>query len=263
MRVDRCIAQGWHRVVITLLLLFLATPILATLLYSLSSSWGATVLPDGVTLRWYLTLWMEPRFQDVFLRSMALNVGSLALSALVVVPAAFVVIYRYARLNALMNVLILMPFTVPPVVSSVGLLQLYADGPLRLVGTPWLLAGCYFVLALPFLYRALSDRLRALDLPALMDAAHLLGASTSSAFWYVVLPNLRSALWAALFVSFSTLLSEFVLANLLVGTRFETLQIYLYNVRTESGHYTSAIVMSYFIFTLALTWIALRLSRNR
>ena len=29
-------------------------PIFATLLYSFSSSWGATILPDGFSLKWYL-----------------------------------------------------------------------------------------------------------------------------------------------------------------------------------------------------------------
>jgi putative spermidine/putrescine transport system permease protein len=262
-RADRHPIHWWHRLVIAAVLLFLALPVLATLLYSLSTSWGATMLPDGLTLHWYVQLWHEPRFQAVFARSVLLILGSLLVSALVVVPAAFVVVYHFPRLHTLMNIVILMPFTVPPVVSSVGLLQLYSDGPLPMVGTPWVLVGCYFVLVLPFLYRALADRLRAMDLHALMDAAHLLGASTAQAFWHIVLPQLRTALLAALFVSFSTLLSEFVLANLLVGTRFETLQIYLYNVRTESGHYTSAIVMSYFGLTLALTWLALRLSRQR
>ena len=56
-------------------------------------------------------------------------------------------------------------------------------------------------------------------------------------------------------------MGEFVFANLLVGTRFETLQIYLYNMRSTSGHYTSAVVMSYFLITLILTWIATRFNR--
>lgn len=253
----------WHRGVLATVLLFLVTPVLATLLYSVSTRWGATMLPDGLTLHWYLDLWQAPRFQAVFLRSVLLILASLALSALVVVPAVFLVVYRFPAMHGLMNAAILLPFAVPPVVSSVGLLQLYSDGPLPMIGTPWVLVGCYFVIALPFLYRALSDRLRSMDLHALLDAAHLLGAETPQAFWHIVLPNLRPALLAALFVSFSTLLSEFVLANLLVGTRFETLQIYLYNMRTESGHFTSAIVMSYFLFTLGLTWLALRLSRQR
>ena len=257
------LAHWWHRAVVALLVALLAAPVLATLLYSLSSSWGATMLPDGLSLKWYITLWHDTRFLAVFGRTLALIAGTLALSVITIVPAVFVVVYRFARLDRWMNVLILMPFAVPPVVASVGLLQIYADGPLPLVGTPWVLLGCYFTVVLPFIYRAVADRLHALDLAALMDAAHLLGANPVQAFWWVVLPNLYKALLASVCVSFSVLLGEFVFANLLVGTQFETLQIYLYNVRQTSGHFTSAIVMSYFFFTLVLTWLALRLTREK
>jgi putative spermidine/putrescine transport system permease protein len=160
-----------------------------------------------------------------------------------------------------MNLLILLPFAVPPVVSSVGLLQLYADGPIPIVGTPWVLIGTYFTIALPFMYRALANSLQGINLRDLMDAAHLLGASTPRAFVSIVLPNIRKGLLASLFLSFSFLLGEFVFANILVGTRFETLQVYLYNMRQTSGHFTSALVMSYFFFTLLLTWLATRFSR--
>ncbi|MCX7079168.1 MAG: ABC transporter permease, partial [Pseudomonas sp.] len=50
-------------------------------------------------------------------------------------------------------------------------------------------------------------------------------------------------------------------ANILVGSRYETLNVYLYSVRSTSGHFMSAVVMSYFIFTLGVTWVATRLSR--
>jgi putative spermidine/putrescine transport system permease protein len=140
-------------------------------------------------------------------------------------------------------------------------LQIYADGPLPLIGTPWVLIGCYFTIALPFMYRALANGLQGLNVRDLMDAAHLLGASTFSAFLRVILPNIRKGLMASLFLSFSFLLGEFVFANMLVGNRYETLSVYLYSMRSTSGHFTSAVVMSYFMFTLGVTWIATRLSR--
>lgn len=253
--------QLYHHTVIWGLMGLLTLPIVATLIYSLSSRWGATVLPDGFSIGWYLQLWSDPRFLAAFGRSLLVCGGSLLLGMLVVVPASFVVFYYYPKLDRAMNLLILLPFAMPPVVTSVGLLNLYSDGSLPLIGTPWVLLGCYFTIILPFLYRALANRLHSLDLPTLMDAAHLLGASTPRAFLSVVLPNLHKSLLSSLFLSFSFLMGEFVFANLLVGTRFETLQIYLYNMRATSGHYTSALVMSYFLMTLLLTWLAARFSR--
>ena len=56
---------------------------------------------------------------------------------------------------------------------------------------------------------------------------------------------------------------SFRLANLLVGSRYETLQVYLYNMRNDSGHFTSALVISYFMFVLLMTWAANRLNKDK
>ena len=255
---------GWyHRLVVYLLFLILLLPLAGTLLYSLATSWSASLLPSGLTLKWYAALWSEPRFLAAFGQSLLVCVGALLLSVVLILPLLFVVHYHFPRLDALMNILILLPFAVPPVVSSVGLLQLYGSGPMAMVGTPWILIGCYFTIALPFMYRAITNNLQAINLRDLMDAAQLLGASTWQAALLVVLPNLRQGLMVALLLSFSFLFGEFVFANLLVGTRYETLQVYLNNMRNISGHFNSALVISYFAFVLVLTWVANRLNKDK
>jgi len=253
----------YHRVVVWLLFLILLLPLAGTLLYSLATSWSASILPSGLTFKWYLQLWGDPRFLQAFGQSLVVCVGALVLSVLLILPLLFAVHYHFPRLDALMNVLILLPFAVPPVVSSVGLLNLYGSGPLAMVGTPWILIGCYFTVALPFMYRAITNNLQAINLRDLMDAAQLLGASTFQAAFLVVLPNLRKGLMIALLLSFSFLFGEFVFANLLVGTRYETLQVYLNNMRNSSGHFNSALVISYFFFVLLLTWGANRLNKDK
>ncbi|EKO3465455.1 ABC transporter permease [Vibrio fluvialis] len=253
----------YHKTVVYGIVGIMLVPIIATLVYSLSSRWGATILPDGFTVDWYLKLLSDARFIEAFGRSLLVCVAALALSTLLILPAIFVVFYYFPKLDRVMNLLILLPFAVPPVVSSVGLLQLYADSAVPIVGTPWILIGTYFTIALPFMYRALANSFSAINLRDLMDAAHLLGASTTQAFLQIVLPNVRKGLMASLFLSFSFLLGEFVFANILVGTRYETLQIYLYNMRQTSGHFTSALVMTYFLFIFFCTWLASRLGAKQ
>lgn len=247
-----------HTLVVWAVFSLLALPLLATFGYALATSWGASLLPDSLTLKWFAELWSSPRFQLAFMRSMLVTAGALLLTIVLVVPVAFLAHTRYKRLDAWMNGLVLMPFAVPPVVSSVGLLQLYAGGPLPLVGTPWILILTYVTIALPFVYRAIANSLRAIDVKSLMDAAQLLGASPLQAFFLVVLPNIRVGVQIAVFLSFSFLVGEFVFANMLVGTRYETLQVYLNNMRGASGHFTSALVITLFVFTLLLTWLGNR-----
>ena len=253
----------FHQLVVYSLLLILLLPLLGTLLYSFSTSWSASVLPSGLTFKWYLALWSDARFLAAFGRSLLVCLAALALSLVLILPLLFVVSYHFPKLDAVMNVLILLPFAIPPVVSSVGLMQLFAGGPLPILGTPWILIGCYFTIALPFMYRAISNNLQAINLRDLIDAAHLLGASTWRAAFMVVLPNLRKGLMVSVFLSFSFLFGEFVFANLLVGSRYETLQVYLYNMRNDSGHFTSALVISYFMFVLLMTWAANRLNKDQ
>ena len=253
---------AFHKTLVYSIVGIMLIPILATLVYSISSRWGATVLPDGFTFDWYINLLTDSRFLDAFGRSLFICIAALTLSVVLILPAIFVVFYYFPKLHKVMNMLILLPFAVPPVVSSVGLLQLYADSEITLIGTPWVLIGTYFTIALPFMYRAIANSFDAINLQDLMDAAHLLGASTSKAFLLIILPNLKKGLMASLFLSFSFLLGEFVFANILVGTRYETLQMYLYNMRNTSGHFTSALVMTYFLFIFVLTWLASRFSRG-
>src|SRR5690606_27964209 len=261
-RDDRRAPALYHRLVVWLLFYILLLPLAGTLLYSVSTSWSATILPSGLTLKWYLALWSDARFLTAFGHSLLVCFGALLLSVVLILPLLFVVHYHFPRLDGLMNVLILLPFAIPPVVSSVGLLQVYGGGPVPLVGTPWILIGAYFTVALPFMYRAISNNLLSLNLRDLMDAARIHGASTWRAAFLVILPNLRKGVMVALFLSFSFLFGEFVFANLLVGTRDETLQVYLNNMRNSSGHFTSALVISYFFFVLVFTWLANRLHKD-
>ena len=189
--------------------------------------------------------------------------ATLVYALVLILPLMFVIAYYFPKLDALMNILILLPFAVPPVVSSVGLMQLYSAEPLALTGTPWILIGCYFTIALPFIYRAISNNMQAINLKELIDAAQLLGASTWQAALFVVLPNLRKGVFIAVLLSFSFLIGEFVFANMLVGTRYETLQVYLFNMRNGSGHFTSALVISYFAVVLLVTWLANALNPER
>ena len=261
-KVMNTVNTHFHKTVVYSIVGIMMIPILATFIYSISSRWGATILPDGFTLDWYINLLTDPRFLQAFGRSLFICVAALSLSVVLILPAIFVVFYYFPKLDRAMNILILLPFAVPPVVSSVGLLQLYADSETSLIGTPWILIGTYFTIALPFMYRAIANSFDAINLHDLMDAAHLLGASTTKAFLLIILPNLKKGLMASLFLSFSFLLGEFVFANILVGTRYETLQIYLYNMRQTSGHFTSALVMTYFLFIFLLTWLASRFSQG-
>ena len=239
-----------HWLVIILLVTGLLLPLLATLLYSLSTFWALTPLPSDWTLQWYAELARNPRFLQSLFFSLSLSMGTTLLCCLVIIPAVVAVEISLPELRKVLNLFSILPFALPPVVVAVGLLQIYSSGPLVLTGTPWILIGAWFILAYPFVYRAIYNNLAGLNLKDMLDAAQLLGASPVTSFFRIIIPNLRSGLITAILLSFSFLLGEFVFASMLAGLSYETVQVYLFNVKDFSGHFSSAIVISYITTTL-------------
>lgn len=250
----------FHYGVIGIILLILFLPLFEIALYAFADVWAATLLPEGLTLSHFQTLFSDQRFYFAFGRSLFVCLMALILATVVILPVTFIIHYRYPQLDKWMNVIILMPFAMPPVVAYVGLLQLYASTPI--MGGPWILILSYFMIALPFMYKTLSSSLKAIALTDLMDSANLMGSSNLNAFCHVILPNIKKGLFTSWFICFSFMFGEFVFANMLVGTRFETLQVYLFNMRSTSGHFTSALVMTYFTLVLIATYFAMRYSRQ-
>ena len=82
----------------------------------------------------------------------------------------------------------------------------------------------------------------------------LLGASKVQAFSKVLLPAVYPGLFAGALLSFSVLFGEFVLINLVVGSRFETVQIYLMKKLSTSGHIASSVVFVYLVLMGILTF---------
>ena len=248
--------QWLFKTVLYVLLILLMSPLIATLLYSLATNWSASILPDAFTLKWYVALFSDERFLLALFNSLWICLSALFITAFLVIPLLFVVYYYFPSLKPVMNFLILMPFAVPPIVSSVGLLELFSSEPFILIGTPWILLGAFFTVALPFMYRTIANSMEALNIEDMMDAAHLLGANTLHIFFMIIVPNLRKGIMISMFLCFSLLFGEFVFANMLAGTHLETIQVYLFNMRNSSGHFSSAIVISYFMVILLMIWLA-------
>ncbi|WP_068617614.1 ABC transporter permease [Paenibacillus tuaregi] len=247
-------------VVLTLTMIYLILPLIATLIYSLARSWQSSILPDEWTLDWFRQLFLDSRFQESMWRTLGICFLSVILSVVVMLPTIFIVTVYLPKLERLLNILVLIPYAAPPVVMAVGLLKLYSSGPVAISGTIWILVGVYFVAVLPYMYQGIRNSMRTVRAKELIEAAELLGAGKLEAFRRIIIPNVLPGIRVSVLLSFSILFGEFVLANLLVGGRFETIQIYLYHRLIESGHVASAVVICYFLVILVLSGLLLALS---
>lgn len=222
---------------------YLLAPMLATLLYAFAKDWDRSVLPRSWTLSWFGELFTDRRFYLALGRSLFLCGVSTAVGVALMLPSVYAILLWKPKWERALSLLSVLPYGMPGVVAAVGLLGVYSKGPLAIAGTPWIVMGAYLVGVLPYLYQSMANSFKAIGAASLTEAAAMLGADPWQAFVRVIVPGMAPGVVSAAILSFSVLFGDFVLANLLIGGKFETVQMYLYRRLTENGHLASAVVV--------------------
>lgn len=249
----------FYNVIVWAIVLYLLIPLIATLTYSFSTGWTTTILPERLTLKWYAQLFQDTDFYGAMLRTILLaSIGTLG-SIVLVVPTVFVIYVYHPRWMWLLDVLVIISFSVPTVISAISIMSAYNGSKVPMLV---FVIGSYIIGGFPMLQLGTRNSLRAINTRTLIESAEILGASKFEAFIKIILPNIRNGIISSALFRFSTLFGEFGMLNLLVGGSFPNIQIFLRQNMTRSGHYTSAIVISYFVIVTIMTIIGLNLTNN-
>jgi len=137
------------------------------------------------------------------------------------VPTMVWVRLRARPLSRVVEFLCLLPLTIPAIVLVVGLAPVYAWVTYFLGGSSLTLTFAYTILVLPYAYRSIDAGLSAIDVQTLAEAARGLGAGWFTVMVRVVLPNIRSAVLSAAFLTVALVLGEFTIASLLNRTNLQ------------------------------------------
>ncbi|MBC2579441.1 ABC transporter permease [Clostridium sp. DJ247] len=251
------------KIFLVLLMIYLFIPILATILFSVTDKWDTTILPQSYTLKYYSIIFSDDNFITSLLQTINISVITSIVSVIILVPCIYVTSLYYKKLEKFFEILAVIPFILPGVILAIGLIQMYSKDPINITGTIWILFGAYFVLCLPFMYRSIKNSFIGIDALRLTEAAMILGCNEFQAFLKVIIPNVIRGIISAVLLSISILFGEFVLANLLVGNNYRTIQIYLFNALNSNGHTASAIVSVYLIVIFMISYIAILLTGKK
>ena len=199
-------------------------------------------------------------FTDALWLSVRLAFVTTVITIVLMLPTAVYVHLRLPKVRRLLEGITILPIVIPPVVLSVGVLQV---APSFLKSTPYLLALMYVILAMPFAYRAIDAGQRSLDLKTVTEASSSLGAGWTSTLLRVVLPNLRTALLSAIVLTVALVLGEYTMASLALYTTFP---VWIYvNSQTSGQVSVAASLLALFVtwlFLMAITLIGTRQSRK-
>ena len=185
---------------------------------------------------------------------------SVALTLVLLVPTVVWVRLRLPRMRRLVEFVSLLPLTVPAIVLVVGLAPVYAWVVYFVGGSSLTLTFAYTILALPFAYRAIDAGLSAIDVRTLTEAARGLGAGWATVMWRVVLPNMRSAVLSAAFITVALVLGEFTIASL---RNRQNLQVAIDQLGKSSATMSIAVSLAALVLAFVLLLLLSLVGRGR
>ncbi len=202
----------------------------------------------------------DPLLRGSIITSLVLSVLTVAFMLILLVPTMIWIRLRLPRLRRAVEFLCLLPLTVPPLVILVGATNVTLWLNYLIGNTPYWLALLYVVLVLPYAYRALDAGLSAIDVNTLAEAARSLGASWWTVIVTVIVPNVKTALISAAFISIALVLGEYTFASLL---NFNTLQVTIALQSKSNAQESVAASLAAIVFAIALLIILTVVSGGR
>ena len=193
-----------QRLLLGAVLLYLAIPIIAALLYSFSGRWTSHMLPDFYTIAHWSNAFRDERLLGSMWRSVWMGLAVLVLDVLIVVPAVYWQRVRNPGIRKFTELSAAIPFVLPFVVIAFGILRVTGATAPRLLGTPWIILLGHAAIAFPFLYWAVDGAMAAANVVRLNEAASVCGASPLQTLRYVVVPNISGGLAAGGMLVFAT-----------------------------------------------------------
>jgi putative spermidine/putrescine transport system permease protein len=239
-------------VVFTVFGLFFVLPLLALGRFSLEGAKLGT---------WSVTAWRQiasyqgsgvPPLISAIEITLELAVITCVVTMVLLVPTMIWIRLRVRWLARTMEILCLLPLTIPAIVLVVGLGPVY-NKIQHYELSSLMLFWAYVILALPYAYRALAAGLSAVDVETLSEAARSLGASWFTVIFRVIVPNMRQAILNALLLTWALVLGEFTIAYLLL---YSNLQVELYSISRNTPNagvvFSTSFAALLFAFVLLL-----------
>src|SRR5579875_1586555 len=241
-----------------LVVIYLVVPLIATLVFGLQGG-------KGLDVHSYQEIFTDKNFGQTLLLSLELALATTLLAVILVTPTVYWVQMRLPGVRIVLDILSLIPFAVPPIIMSLGLLEVYgssnmlinvlslglvpilSNNPFNIVNTPQLLVCAYVIVALPYVYRPIDNSMRAINTTVLTEAAYSLGSGWWRTFLTVILPNITPGVISAALLTFSTAMGEFTIASLF---GLYTFPIYLDETGQSSPYKAASLSVLSFVLTL-------------
>ena len=232
---EKILAYG----VVLIILLFVLSPHIGLTLLAFGTIWSFAPLPDGYTLKNFVTMWQT---SGQYISNTILYAGLAALADVIIGTAiAYIVLRTRIFGRKALDYLATAALAVPGVVLGIGYLRLFHGIEVPFTDKP--MASWWVIIALALMIRRLPYALRACTAAlqqvsvALEEAAENLGATKGRTIRRVVIPLMTGGILAGFVTSFATAAVELSATIMLVSSDADAplaYGIYLF-MQTPSG----------------------------
>jgi putative spermidine/putrescine transport system permease protein len=213
---------------IALYLAYLFLPIALLIIGSFGEVWTNTMLPTGVSVRWYAEVLGDTSFRRAFSTSLQVALATCTVCALLATPLAYALYHRAGSGSAIAGRLVAsLPVAVPALTLGFGYILVFSTDQLPWMGSFPLLVAAHVVLTLPYLTQTLLADLRHLGLAQLEACAATLGARPWMQFATIALPAMRHSLVTGLVMVAALSIGEFQISNLVASFKHRTYPVVL------------------------------------
>lgn len=95
-------------------LIYLLAPIALLLVGAFGDQWSNTLLPEGVTWRWFIAVWEDTTYRNAMLTTLKLTLTTCVINILLVVPLVYCVTLKFPTVaQSITRLLVMLPVAVP------------------------------------------------------------------------------------------------------------------------------------------------------
>lgn len=239
----------WLYVLVVVLFAFLVLPTLLVIPMSFSESQYLEFPPRHLSLRWY-----EAYFNSrSWMHATATSFKAATLTVIVATPLG--TIAAYGLYNAelatarLVSLLLITPIVIP--IILVGTAIFYAYVRLKLVNSLIGVVLAHSILAIPIVIMIVTSALKSFDMNQ-ERVARSLGASRVTAFFTVVMPQIKFAVLTAAVLSFLTSFDEVIVSLFVSGGDNSTLTRIMFTALRDQIDPTIAAISTIMIVVTSL-----------
>ena len=267
------IQLGWRKYIavgflFTIVLCTVILPVLAILATSLVKAVGLPFTLENLSFAHYERLLFEvPKVGRAIKNSLLLAAGSATMIVFISLVISYLTVKMKIKGGQVLEAVVLLPYAVPGVVVALAMILAFLK-PLPLLNvtiynTIWILVIAYIARFLTFGVRSISAAFEQVH-ESLEDAARISGADFVTAYKDIVIPLIKSNVFAGWFLAFMPALTELTLSILLFSVGNETLGTVVYGLHQEGKiGLTAALAFLVVVIVVTLNMITNKVTKGQ